>query len=87
MLFGIDYARQAIWERRQRNIAKAREEGQAQGREKGYIDGLVAAIAEAREKGRQEGYQLGYEVGMLEGKRRSDANGHNWMFGGPDDDR
>ena len=27
MLFGIDYARRAIWEKRQKEIAQAREEG------------------------------------------------------------
>lgn len=38
MLFGIDYARQAIWERRQRQIAKAREEG--------FKEGYEARVAE-----------------------------------------
>ena len=58
MLFGIDYARQAIWQKRQKELAKAREEG----------------------------YQSGYDAGVAdERERRNGANGHNWMYGGPDD--
>ena len=69
MLFGIDYARQAIWQRRQKELAKAREE-----------------INKAREEGREEGYRLGFDAGVAdERRRRNGANGHNWMFGGPDD--
>ena len=75
MLFGIDYARQAIWQKRQKELAKAREEIN-QAREKG------------REEGREEGYQRGYDAGVAdERERRNGANGHNWMYGGPDDDR
>ena len=60
MLFGIDYARQAIWKRRQKELAEARAEG----------------------------YQIGYEAGAAEERQRiNDANGHNWMFGGPDEYR
>ena len=33
MLFGIDYARQAIWRKRQRELEKARKEGYKQGYE------------------------------------------------------
>ena len=33
MLFGIDYARQAIWRKRQQEIEKARKEGYKQGYE------------------------------------------------------
>ena len=67
MLFGIDYARQAIWQKRQKELAKAREE-----------------INQARE----EGYRRGYDAGVAdERQRRNGANGYNWMFGGPDDDR
>ena len=67
MLFGIDYARQAIWQKRQKELAKAREE---------------------INKAREEGYRLGYDAGVADERiRRNGANGHNWMFGGPDDDR
>lgn len=60
MLFGIDYARQAIWQKRQKEVAKAREEG----------------------------YRRGYDAGVADERdRRNGANGHNWMYGGSDDDR
>ena len=69
MLFGIDYARQDIRRRRQRQLAQAREEGRKAG----------------REEGREEGYQLGYEAGAADERRRTNGNGHNWMFGGCND--
>jgi flagellar biosynthesis/type III secretory pathway protein FliH len=70
MLFGIDCARQAIWQRRQKEVAEARAEGQEEG----------------IEVGREEGYRLGFDAGVAEERRRRNgANGHNWMFGGPDD--
>ena len=36
MLFGIDYARQAIWRKRQQEVEKAREEGRREGYQLGY---------------------------------------------------
>lgn len=45
MLFGIDYARQAIWRKRQQEIKKAR----AEGREEGYTEGYNARTAEENE--------------------------------------
>ena len=45
VLFGIDYARQAIWRRRQKELAKAREEG--------YRLGYDARVAE--ENGSNDG--------------------------------
>ena len=42
MLFGIDYARQAIWRKRQQEVERARE----QGREEGYKQGYEARLAE-----------------------------------------
>lgn len=36
MLFGIDYARQAIWRKRQQEVEQAREEGRQEGYKKGY---------------------------------------------------
>lgn len=50
MLFGIDYARQKIWQRRQREIAQARAEGREEGREEGI----------------EEGYQAGYRARIVE---------------------
>ena len=49
VLFGIDYARQAIWRRRQKDIAQAREEG----REEGYRLGYDARMTE--ENGGKDG--------------------------------
>ena len=46
MLFGIDYARQAIWRKRQQEIDKARSEGLKEGREEGYRLGYEARLAE-----------------------------------------
>ena len=56
MLFGIDAARQAIWQRQQRELAEAREEGRQEG----------------RQEGREEGYQKGYDAGVAtaQGRRR-----------------
>ncbi len=80
MLFGIDYARQAIWQRRQKEVAEARAEGREEGIEVGREEGI--------EVGREEGYRLGFDAGAAEERRRRNgANDHNWMFGGPDDDR
>lgn len=74
MLFGIDYARQAIWQRRQKEIAAARDEGMEQGIEQG------------RQERMEEGYRIGYDAGVAdERNRRNGANGHNWMFGGLED--
>ncbi len=42
MLFGIDYARQAIWRKRQQEVEKARSEG----REEGYRLGYNARVSE-----------------------------------------
>ena len=42
MLFGIDYARQAIWRKRQQEVEEAREEG----RQEGYRQGYEALAAE-----------------------------------------
>ncbi len=36
MLFGIDYARQAMWRKRQQEVEKAREEGRREGYRLGY---------------------------------------------------
>ena len=55
MLFGIDAARQAIWQRQQRELAAAREEGRKEG----------------RDEGRKEGYQQGYDAGVSAAQRRS----------------
>ena len=78
MLFGIDYARQTIWERRQRAEAQARATDERRQKE----------IAQIREEAREEGYKLGYDAGVTDERRRQNGvNGHNWMFGGPDDDR
>ena len=55
MLFGIDAARQAIWQRQQRELAAAREEGRKEG----------------RDEGRKEGYQQGYDAGVSATQRRS----------------
>ncbi len=41
MLFGIDYARQAIWKRHQKEVAEARAEGRAEGYEVGYDAGVT----------------------------------------------
>ena len=96
MLFGIDYARQAIWQRRQKEVAEARAEGQEEGievgREEGIEVGREEGIEVGREEGievgREEGYRLGFDAGVSEERRRRNgANDHNWMFGGPDDDR
>ena len=46
MLFGIDYAREAIWRRNQRRLAEARAEGREKGREEGFKLGYQARIAE-----------------------------------------
>ena len=46
MLFGIDYARQAIWRKRRQEIDKARSEGLKEGREEGYKLGYQARMAE-----------------------------------------
>lgn len=81
MLFGIDYARQAIWERRQKALAKAQATAEKRQEE------LTQARAKGREEGRAEGYQLGYQAGVAEERRRTNGNGHNWMFGGADDYR
>ena len=42
MLFGIDYARQAIWRKRQQEVEKAR----AEGRHEGYRLGYEARVSE-----------------------------------------
>ena len=76
VLFGIDYARRAIWERRQREAAEA------QAAEEIRQEELAQALAKGREEGREEGYQLGYAAGVAEERRRTNGNGHNWMFGG-----
>ena len=72
VLFGIDYARQAIWERRQRAEAQAQETEERRQKE----------LARARE----EGFRLGYDAGIAdERQRQNGVNGHNWMFGSYDD--
>lgn len=72
VLFGIDYARQAIWERRQRAEEQARETEERRQKE----------LAQARE----EGFRLGYDAGIAdERQRQNGVNGHNWMFGSYDD--
>ena len=63
MLFGIDAARQAIWQRQQRELAAAREEGRKEGRDEGREEG--------RDEGRKEGYQQGYDAGVSATQRRS----------------
>ena len=77
VLFGIDYARQAIWERNQRRLEEAREIKELQQKE----------LAQARDEGREEGYKLGYDAGTAAERKRINGNGHNWMFGGYDDHR
>ena len=52
VLFGIDYARQAIWRRRQKELAKALEDI-AKAREEGYRLGYDARVAE--ENGSNDG--------------------------------
>ena len=79
MLFGIDAARQAIWQRQQRELAAAREEGRQEGRAEARDEGRAEARdegrkegrAEAREEGRKEGYQQGYDDGVSATQRRS----------------
>ena len=78
MLFGIDYARQAIWERRQKAAEKAQKDLE-KAREEG--------IEEGRQEGIDQGYKLGYEAGVSDERLRRNGNGHDWMFGGPDDYR
>lgn len=53
MLFGIDAARQAIWQRQQRELAEAREEGRQEGREEGYQKGYDAGVATAQGRRRR----------------------------------
>ena len=71
MLFGIDAARQAIWQRQQRELAAAREEGRKEGRAEARDEGRKEGRAEAREEGRKEGYQQGYDAGVSAAQRRS----------------
>ena len=71
MLFGIDAARQAIWQRQQRELAAAREEGRKEGRAEARDEGRKEGRAEAREEGRKEGYQQGYDAGVYAAQRRS----------------
>ena len=83
VLFGIDYARQAIWERRQKEAAKA--QAAEERRQEELAQALAKGREEGREQGREEGYQLGYAAGVAEERRRTNGNGHNWMFGDYDD--
>lgn len=49
MLFGIDYARQAIWQKRQKELAKTREEI-SKAREEGFRRGYDAGVADERSR-------------------------------------
>ena len=90
VLFGIDYARKAIWERRQKELEQAQAEEER--RQSELAQALAEAQAKGLEKGRaeghEEGYLLGYQAGVADERLRSNGHGHNWMFGGGDyDDR
>lgn len=94
MLFGIDYARKAIWERRQKELAQARAEEErrqselAQALAEAQAKGLEKGRAEGRAEGHEEGYLLGYQAGVADERLRSNGHGYDWMFGGGDyDDR
>ena len=80
VLFGIDYARKAIWERRQKELAQAQAEEER--RQNEFAQALAEAQTKALEKGREEGYRLGYRAGVADERLRSNGHGYNWMFGG-----
>lgn len=88
MLFGIDYARRAIWERRQRELAQAQEEEARRQieAERAFAKARAEGRAEGRTEGQSEGYRLGYQAGVSDERQRTNGNGHNWMFGGGDYD-
>ena len=50
MLLGIDYARQAVWRRCQRDLSQARSEGREEGRRKGFRLGFDSRVAEVRRR-------------------------------------
>jgi len=92
VLFGIDYARRAIWERRQKELAQAEEERRqselAQALAEAQAKGLEKGRAEGRAEGHEEGYLLGFQAGVADERLRSNGHGYDWMFGGGDyDDR
>ena len=90
MLFGIDHARKAIWERKQKELAQTQAEEEQRQSElaQALAKTQTKGLEEARAEGHEEGYRLGYRAGVADERLRSNGHGYDWMFGGGDyDDR
>lgn len=84
MLFGIDYARKAIWERRQKDLAE--EERRQSELAQALAEAQAKGLEKGRAEGREQGYRLGYQAGVADERLRSNGHGYDWMFGGGDYD-
>ena len=84
VLFGIDYARKAIWERRQKELAQAQaEEERLQSEQaRALAEAQAKGLEKGRAEGHEEGYRLGYQAGVSDERLRSNGHGYDWMFGG-----